>query len=759
MLVKKLFRTMKLYKAQFLSMILMIALGVGVFVGFNMEWASIERNVQTFFDKTGYADYRIVSEAGFSEDDLQKICAVAGVRKAARFLSVSAGVKEHGEDSVALTVTTDPAVCGFLVTEGAPYDAQSTDSIWLSDRYAAANGIVCGDTLSFTYKNLTITGKVAGLIKSGEYLVCVRDETQLMPDFDTHGFAYISPAFYRQVAGAEYYPYLNVLSDLEKKEFLTNCDRALGKTTLVLTHAEMTSSAAADGEAQEGKTMGSVLPVLFLLIAVLTMVTTMHRLTAKEKTQIGTLKALGYRDKRILLHYTSYALMIGGIGSVLGVGLGCGIAYWIMNPNGTMGTYFDMPEWKLYLPGFCYLILAGILALLTFIGFLSVKQMLAGSAADALRPYTPKKVKPLAVEKTKWFHRLSFGTRWNLRDCLRHKSRTAMSLIGIVGCMILMVGSLGMGDTMDAFLDLYYNGATNYVSKISLSEDATSAQRAEVIERYQADSSASVSVQIEEKAVSLDIYAISHDKVRFPAQKSGYVKLENNGAYICMRIAREYGLKVGDSLTISPFGTDQQYHLTVAGIIRSVSESIVISETYAQEIGIPYTMDSVYTDARSDEIAPNDAIRSVQSKQKIMESFDSFTEIMDMMIFVLIFGALILGVVVLYNLGVMSYTERYREMATLKVVGFRDRKIGTLLIGQNLWLSLIGILIGLPAGIGTLGYLLRAMAGEYEMKLAISVRTVLISICLTVGMSLVVSLIVSRKNKKIDMVEALKGTE
>lgn len=759
MLVKKMFRTMKLYKTQFLSMILMVALGVGIFVGFNMEWVSIERNVQTFFDKTGYADYRIVSEVGFSEEDLQKICGIAGVRKAARFLSVPAGVNDHEEDSVALTVTTDLAVCGFLVTNGAPYDAQSTDSIWLSDRYASANGIICGDVLSLTYKNLTITGKVVGLIKSGEYLVCVRDETQLMPDFKTHGFAYISPAFYRKVSGTEYYPYLNVLSDLEKKEFLANCDRALGKTSLVLTHAEMTASVAADGEAQEGKTMGSILPVLFLLIAVLTMVTTMHRLTAKEKTQIGTLKALGYRDNRILLHYTSYALMIGGAGSVLGVGLGYGIAYWIMNPNGMMGTYFDMPEWKLYLPSFCYLILGGILVLLTFIGFLSVKQMLAGNAADALRPYIPKMVKPLAIEKTKWFHRLSFGTRWNLRDCLRHKSRTAMSLIGIVGCMVLMVGALGMGDTMDAFLNLYYDGATNYVSKISLSEEASLAQRAEVIERYQADSSASISVQIEEKAISLDIYAISHDKVRFPAQKSGYVKLGNKGAYICMRIAREYGLKAGDSLTVSPFGTDQQYQLSVAGVIRSVSENIVISETYAQEIGIPYRMDSVYTDARSDEITPNDAIRNVQSKQKIMESFDSFTELMNMMIFVLIVGSLLLGVIVLYNLGVMSYTERYREMATLKVVGFCDRKIGNLLIGQNLWLSLIGILIGLPAGIGTLGYLLHAMAGEYEMKLVIGMRTIFVSICLTVGMSLVVSLIVSRKNKKIDMVEALKGAE
>ena len=168
-------------------------------------------------------------------------------------------------------------------------------------------------------------------------------------------------------------------------------DRALGSTVMVYTKDETISYSEAKGEATEGKTMGSILPVLFLLIAVLTMVTTMHRLTAKEKTQIGTLKALGFKDKRILRHYTSYAFMVGILGSAIGIVLGYGVAYFIMNPDGMMGTYLDMPEWNLYFPWFCYIVLAAMIALLTLIGFLSVKQMLKGTAADALRPYSPKK--------------------------------------------------------------------------------------------------------------------------------------------------------------------------------------------------------------------------------------------------------------------------------------------------------------------------------------------------------------------------------
>ena len=167
----------------------------------------------------------------------------------------------------------------------------------------------------------------------------------------------------------------------------------------------------------------------------------------------------------------------------------------------------------------------------------------------------------------------------------------------------------------------------------------------------------------------------------------------------------------------------------------------------------------MYTAVDKAAIAAEDAIKSVQSKQMIMDSFDSFLEMMNAMIVVLILGALALGLVVLYNLGVMSYAERYREMATLKVVGFKDRRIGRLLISQNLWVSVVGVLIGLPLGALTLEYLLHALASEYELRMELRPLSCLLAIVLTVGVSLLVSWLVARKNKKIDMVEALKGAE
>ena len=796
MLFKKLLRTMGQYKAQFISMIIMIALGFGVFVGANMEWVSIEKNTNRLFEETGLADYKIYSSsattggvtATFSENDLQKIKELDGVKDAARFFSVNADVTlvngekiktekdGTGKDKIpraAITVTESENVSFFNLTSGEAYDGASTDKIWVSDKFAQAKEISVGDTLTFGSVpgvGASLEFKVAGLVKSGEYMVCVQDSTQLMPDYKMFGYAYITPASYKKICESAGFPSplyaqinvrVNNFDDFTKQKFSDAVNAALGKTMLVISKEESSSYALAKGEAEEGKTMGAVLPVLFLAIAVLTMITTMHRIAAKEKTQIGTLKALGYKNKRILAHYSSYALAIGIVGAALGIGVGYGFAYFIMNPSGSMGTYMDLPYWKLHMPFFCVVVMIAVLFALTLIGFLSVKSMLRGTAADALRPYAPKKMKNLAIEKTKAWKKFSFGTRWNLRDVMRHKSRTLMSLIGIIGCTVLMAGALGMNDTMNAFLTDYYDKAMNYSSRIYVSS-ASKETVAEIAEKYAADASASVSVEIGDKGVSLDIYDIKHDKVRFLDKKGALVPLRNDGAYLCRRIADEYKLKAGDTFTISPYGTDKEYTLKVNGVIYSSSESVAITNAYAEACGVTgYKTDSLYTSAVKNVLLDDELTKNfeIQDKQSIVESFETFTGLLNLSVTMLIAAAIVLGVVVLYNLGVMSYTERYREMATLKVVGFKDKKIAGLLIGQNMWVTVIGVILGLPLAAGTLGYLVKELASEYEMRVVMGRKTFLISTLLTFCVSLVVSLFVAKKNKKIDMVEALKGAE
>ncbi|MDE5897346.1 MAG: FtsX-like permease family protein, partial [Clostridia bacterium] len=398
---------------------------------------------------------------------------------------------------------------------GKDYDKIS-EGFWLSDKYAAANNVHIGDTLTVTYRNIAISGEVVGLVKSGEFMVCVADSNQIMPDFATFGFVYASPKKIKSALGGFiFYPQINVLSKLSKPQMEQAVKAAFGKTTLILSKDEHTSYAAAQSEIEEGQTMVSVLPVLFLLIGVLTMITTMHRVTANEKTQIGTLKALGFKNGKIIRHYTAYGLFIGIVGAVLGIALGIGICALVINPNGMMGTYLDLPKWGLYAPWWTWLVLVGIVAFLTFISFLSVKKMLKGTAADALRPYVPKKVKSLAIEKAKVWGKMGFATKWNMRDVFRHKTRSVMTLVGIIGCMVLLVGGLGMQDTMTGFLDTLDKQVMNYETRVNFAQTVTNEQAIEFSEKYDGDYVASFGVQVNGDPIVLEVYNTAHNSVRF----------------------------------------------------------------------------------------------------------------------------------------------------------------------------------------------------------------------------------------------------
>ena len=796
MLIRKLLRTAWGYKAQFISMILMITLGMGMFLGFNMEWKTIEVDTFKFFEDTNYADYRLYSEKGFTRDDINKISAIDGVDAATRYLSVNLDIKGEKNKSLALDVSEDNNVSTFIVTDGAEYD-ENGDGFWLSDKFAAANEYKLGDSLTLEFQGVEITGKIVGLIKSGEHMICVADKNQMMPDYNTFGFAYISPKKLRSVleekiksdfadelkksnvpeefiddslkklfvtdemlneAADKVFAQVNLLSDLSKEKLEDKVKDALGRTIMVTPKDDHIVYKESQGEAEEGKTMGSVLPVLFLAIAILTMVTTMHRIATKEKTQIGTLKALGFKNRRILLHYTSYGLFIGLAGTGLGIALGYVVCKLIMSENGTMGTYFDMPDWSAAIPEFCYPVLISTVLLLTLISFLSVRQQLKGTAADALRPYSPKKMRKILFERFRFWEKLHFGTKWNIRDLSRHKSRSAMTLFGIVGCMVLMVGGLGMRDTMSGFLELLDKDISNYTTKVNLIDDADYKKSKALCEELDGDWESLSGISLDGDTVSLDIIHNPSGLLNVIDEENNRLELSDEGVYLCLRLKNK--ASIGDEIEFSTYGSKDTYKAKVIGYNRSVmTESVTMSDRLADKLGLDYSISSIYTDLKTDEIKSNDLISGKQDKAQLMETFNSFVQIMDSMVIILVVAAVILGVVVLYNLGIMSYVERSRELATLKVLGFRNRTIGKLLISQNIWLTVIGVIIGLPAGVGVLQWLLTALAGEYEMKLMLGVLTYSVSILLTFGVSLLVGLMVARKNKKIDMVEALKGTE
>ena len=417
-----------------------------------------------------------------------------------------------------------------------------------------------------------------------------------------------------------------------------------------------------------------------------------------------------------------------------------------------------MPDWTSVVPAFCYPVLFGTTALLALISFLSVRAQLKGTAADALRPYIPSNIKKSFIEKLPGFDKLGFSVKWNLRDLMRHKSRFAMTLLGIVGCMILLVGGLGMRDTMSSFLDLLENGVSHYATKVNLAEQADPEAVKELIDELDGDWESYSGISIDGYTATLDIVSNEKGLIDIVDRSNCPIELSDDGVYLCLRLANK--AKIGDWIEFSPYGSEKTYRVKVVGYNRSImTETVTMTEKLAYELGIDHSVSAVYTNRSSGSIPASGLISGKQDKRQLMDSFASFVKILDGMVIILVVAAVILGIVVLYNLGIMSYVERSRELATLKVLGFRSGKIGRLLISQNIWLTIIGVIIGLPAGVAVLYWLQKALASEYELKMTLGPVTYIVSILLTFGVSLLVGVMVARKNRKIDMVEALKDVE
>ena len=785
MLLKKLFRTLWRYKAQFISMVLMIALGVGVFLGFNIEWYSLEKNTAEIYEATGFADYRIYAEKAFGEDDLRAVRGIEGVEDATRYLSVNTAV-QGSDDTLALTVVENPAVSGMLVTSGAAYDPESPDGVWLSDSYAAANSIFPGDSLTMTYKTVTVTGTVKGLVKSSEYLICLPDETQMMPDYNTHGYAFISPrmldaaipAVYRLLNGDSMYMQLNVKSALEKADFVKKLDQVLGRTLLVLSKDETISWAEAQGEIDEGKTMGSILPVLFLAIAILTMVTTMHRITASEKTQIGTLKALGYSNGDIISKYMIYA----GSGAVVGCGLGVllgsvGFPKILWEAYKTMLCISDKlvlkVNWWL-----CGAVVITYTAVMLFVTWYSCRKALREEPAELIRPKAPEAGKKILVEYLPFWDKVSFLNKVTLRNMFRYKQRFAMMLLGIGGCTALLVTGFGLRDSITKVVDYQFQDVTVYDMAVYFDEGQSPEQQRDFRKAYGKRASIlfyhQSNFELDHNDQTKEIYLVAADAgvTDYMKFRSGAKELplpQVDEVLLSVGVAKMLDIREGDQITMRDSDMNL-LELTVGGIYDNYVDNyaIIAPETIESQWGKPTELQMAFVKAidgedpygLSADISGEDQVLNVSVSEDLAGMVSSMITALDMVVWVVVLCAGLLAAIVLYNLTNININERIREIATIKVLGFRAGETAMYVFKENLALTAIGTVFGLGLGYLLLAFVMSNIKIDLVwFKTVVEAPSYLWSALLTMLSAVVVDVIFYFKLDQINMAEALKSVE
>lgn len=751
MLKRKIIRTLLNYKAQMISMLLMIILGVGIFLGCNIEWYSIKTNRTNYYEDTGYPEYRIYKDS-FSLDELQYVKDFSDVKYATRGLTVLGSLNNN--TYLMLNVLEDCQNIKPFYIDGEVYSNEA-DGIYLSDLYAKENNIKLNDYLDIEAEGFKIHEPVKGLIKSSEYLICLKDSSQLLPNYKEYAYCYLSPKMITKYLGQAFYNTIYASSKLSTSDFEAEALNALGASITVLSYQDETGYSGSNGEIEEGKTMALLIPTAFILIAVLTMVTTMARISTNERIQMGVLKSLGFKRKKIARHYSLYGLIIGIIGTLIGCVLAYGIAYYIINPKGPMSTYLDFPSWHLYMPWYGVLIVILLPITLGIISYLIVNSELKGTACETLKPKREKAVKASYIEKTKFFSKASFQTKWNIRDMLRHKVGTIMSIIGVLFSTVLIFACMGMRDTVIDFKNTLYNENYNFENKLTLNSQISNTKALDLASKYEADYEANVAIKLNDKTVVLSIINNSRNLLGIVDEKENRLELKDGGVYVCRRI-KDDGYKINKEIDFNLYGSKEIISSKVIGVCLSMTEGIYMTENTANELGISYKIQTLYTNLN---VMVDSNVSSITTKTELLSAFNTMMEMMDSMIWILILASAILAVVVLYNLASLGYIEKIREMSTLKVIGFTNKKIAKILVVGTIWITVMGLIIGLPLGAYLLDILLRALAGEYEMNMAFGYLSYIVGIVVPFLVSLVTIYLISKKTKKLDMVSALKERE
>lgn len=722
------------------------------------------------------------------------------VKNAERKLSVNG---KNGESTLNLNFIEDNDISRIYVLDGEEYNREKS-GIWLDNYYAIANEIKVGDWIELEYDGYKFKEEVKGLINVPDHLYNLKDESQLVPNFKEYGFAYLSS---KELKGCilnkikieqnltdeliekmninyeDYVVFNYLMIDVDEKENVqkvkTDVEENIENIIAVIKAEDTTSYSSYQGEIDEGKTYVGVFSGLFIFIALLSVITTMTRIVNKQKLQIGTLKALGFKNRKIIKHYINYGLYIAIIGSILGLVLGYyGIGKFFM---GMEMEFFEIPNGVPKMDNSSYIIALIAVLCVTIATYLTVRKHLRKTAADSLRNEIPNvKTKNLNITTKGIFKHFKFSTKWNIRDMFRNKIRTITGIVGIASCTLLLVCAFGMLDSMKHFVKMQFSDLYNFDYKLSINENINEKDKKELENKYGTSTSQSVLIEIKDgdelKSNNLFVYDGSlenntktgvdknneTEKVRFLDNKEKFVNLNNDeGVYITYKLAKTMNKKVGDYIEWRIQGSNDYYKSKIVGLNKDPqNQNMTATRKYFESLGFEYKYDSLYTDKKinkDEKIIGVDVISDIDSLE---EGMNSMLSRMKSMVYLIAVIAVILGFIIIYNTSILSYTEKQYQFATLKVLGFKDKKIKKIFTQQNNIITLISVIIGLPSGYYLTDWIFKtAIEESYDFGAYINLKTYVIATLGTIVVSLAVSKFISKKIKTIDMVSSLKANE
>lgn len=761
-LSKKRLRDIKQNKMQFFNIFIMVFLGVFVFAGIHAYMDGMEKSADNYYKSNNFQDIWLSGE-NFSTEDLEKVKNTENIKDAEKLLTINTELENKEGVTLETNFIESNNISKMYVVEGEEF-SKDKKGVWF-DSYLAKNlNLKVGDEITVTYQNIKITEKILGLVNTPDHVYFVKDDTEIFPTHKNYGFIYLSinelpegmPQIFNQII-------VDIDNTDKTQETKADLENNIKSAIAVTDRESSVSYQGYNSEIEEGTTYSGVFTFLFLFIAVLSVTTTMNRFVKKQRTQIGTLKALGFKNRKIINHYVGYGFIVSLIASIAGLLAGkYALGTFFLNME---MSYFEIPIYNTVLIPVVYILAIAVVLLITLVTYLSCRSILKESAVEALRLEVPK------VKNTKFdlttkgiFKKASISTRWNLRDVGRNKGRSLMAIVGITGCTMLMLCAFGMMDTMKSYLSWEFDKISNFEYKLSLSNNYTDEQFESITQKYGKETSKTLGIEIKNKDKKETNTLIVNDapsKLKYTNHNKEYMDLKDDGIYITEKLSEKYGLQVGDEITWHIFGDDNWYTCKIIGLNRDPqNQQLNMTRKYYESLGLAYRADVVYTDEDLSNTKTIDGVDTIQSLTTLKQGMESMLETVQTMIVLLIVVSAILGFVIIYNLGILSFTEKQYQFATLKVLGFKDKQIKNIFVKQNLWLTVVGIILGLPLGFWMLDYIFKSALGDnYDFNAYIKPTSYLYAVVGSLIVSIIVNKVLSRKVKKIDMVTSLKGNE
>ena len=664
------------------------------------------------------------------------------------------------EPTVTLHFLAKNNISKYYPVKGGNINFSDEEGIWLDARFAEAKNLTIGDHISLSFNGITINKTIRGLGYSPDY-VYEEPENGLISDFKYQGFGYLSDKAYpspdmphnkllmtANVNNQEYYNQTHKM--LEDKGY----DDII-KSASFMPREDSGSDNQIQDEIKQHIVLAVMFPIIFVVVALLILLTTMTRIVNRQRTQIGTLKAIGFENRPLILHYLSYGFYLTLIGSLLGIIVGHNTIPYIFVD--TMKSYYTLPCWD---PGFnmSFIFVAILIVVGSIIcSYFAVSSIINEPPSATLKAKPPKISKIGFIENTRIWSKLGFNLRWNIRDVNRNKLRAVITMFGVIGCTVLLVSAFGIHDGVNDLKTWKYDDINHYETQIVLQDNISQSPIDSIINEVNGTPVMIKSIQIRANDIKKTQVLTVHDKSPLitPTDKNRHeMTLPKDGVSISQKTAELFGLSVGDKIEWNMYGNETWMNSTVDAIYGDPSvQRITISPHFAEKNNISFKPTEIVTKEKvSDKI---EGVGSINNHKDLTNSWDKLTQTANLLIIILVIFAVLLAVVVLYSLGLLGFTEVKRDMATLKVLGFQLKDLRKIFITQYLVISIVGFIIGIPTGYYVLEPI-RSNTDKLYYPTNYSLTTIAISFVITIIVSAIVNLLLAKKLKNIDMVEALK---